>query len=35
VNDIGFLSPEKGDFRLNPRSKYKQLGCDFERLPKQ
>jgi hypothetical protein len=35
LTDIGFMSVENGDFRLNPRSKYKQLGANFDRLPKQ
>jgi hypothetical protein len=33
VADIGFESPEKGDFRLNPRSRFRQAGADFSRLP--
>ena len=31
--DVGFESPEKGDFRLNSRSRYRQSGADFSRLP--
>jgi len=41
VSEVGFMSPENADFRLNPRSRYKEagekgasLGVDFERLPK-
>ena len=41
VSEVGFTSIEKGDFRLHPRSRYKQphgqaasLGCDFDLLPK-
>ena len=34
LSDVGFMNVESGDFRLNPRSKYKQLGADFELLPK-
>lgn len=40
VSDIGFVSPETGDFRLKPQSRYRRagpqgesLGCDFSRLP--
>jgi hypothetical protein len=40
LSDVGFLSFESGDFRLQPRSRYKQagnkgasLGVDFELLP--
>jgi hypothetical protein len=41
LNDVGFMGVESGDFRLSPRSRYKQageggrsLGVDFELLPK-
>jgi hypothetical protein len=34
MKDIGFENPEKGDFRLNARSRYRQAGVDFSRLPK-
>jgi hypothetical protein len=33
VSDVGFMGLETGDLRLNPRSKYKQLGVDFALLP--
>ncbi|HET9525913.1 MAG TPA: hypothetical protein VFO99_07090 [Pyrinomonadaceae bacterium] len=33
LGDIGFENPEKGDFRLNARSRYRQSGADFSRLP--
>jgi len=31
--DIGFENPQKGDFRLNSHSRYRQSGADFSRLP--
>jgi len=38
--DIGFANPEAGDFRLGPKSRYRQsggqkatVGCDFDLLP--
>lgn len=31
--EVGFENPEMGDFRLNARSKFKQTGADFSRLP--
>ena len=34
ASDIGFENFEKGDFRLNARSRYKQSGADFSQLPK-
>lgn len=40
MSEIGFMSPEKGDFRLNPQSRYRRagtqgasLGADFSLLP--
>jgi hypothetical protein len=33
VTDVGFMGLETGDLRLNPRSKYKQLGVNFALLP--
>ena len=33
--DVGFENPEKGDFRLNARSRYREAGADFSKLPKQ
>ena len=40
VAEVGFTAPEAGDFRLGPRSKYRQTGtqkaaagCDFDLLP--
>jgi hypothetical protein len=33
VADVGFENPEKGDFRLNARSRYRGSGADFSRLP--
>lgn len=32
--EVGFVDFENGDFRLSPRSKYKELGCNFDLLPK-
>jgi hypothetical protein len=32
--DIGFIAPENGDFRLSAKSRYKQLGANFDLLPK-
>ena len=34
LGDIGFIAPENGDFRLSAKSKYKQLGANFDLLPK-
>jgi hypothetical protein len=34
IGDVGFVAFDKGDFRLSPRSRFKQLGSDFELLPK-
>jgi len=34
IADVGFVGFENGDFRLNPRSKYKEVGCNFDLLPK-
>ena len=41
TTEVGFVAFEKGDFRLNPTSRYKKagdeeasLGCNFELLPK-
>jgi len=41
LSDLGFTNPEGGDFRLSPKSKYRQagsqkptVGCDFDLLPK-
>jgi len=35
ASEIGFEALEKGDFRLNPRSRFRQLGADFSKLPKE
>ena len=32
--EVGFVAYENGDFRLSPPSKYKNLGCNFDLLPK-
>ena len=34
MSEIGFIAPENGDFRLSPKSKYKQAGANFDLLPK-
>ena len=41
LNEIGFVNPGAGDYRLSPASRYKRtgnpptsFGCDFDRLPK-
>jgi hypothetical protein len=34
ASEVGFIAPENGDFRLSPRSRYKQAGANFELLPK-
>lgn len=34
ASDVGFIAPENRDFRLSPRSKYKQVGANFDLLPK-
>jgi len=31
--DIGFESPDKGDFRLSPKSRFRQAGANFALLP--
>ena len=33
-SEIGFEAPEKGDYRLNARSRFRQAGADFSKLPK-
>ena len=33
VGDVGFMGVENEDFRLNPRSRFGQMGADFSRLP--
>lgn len=33
IDEVGFESPEKGDFRLTRRSVIPQAGVDFKRLP--
>jgi len=35
LSEIGFVSPESGDFRLNPKSRFRGAGADFSLLPKQ
>ena len=34
MSDIGFIAPESGDFRVSAKSRYKQLGANFDLLPK-
>jgi hypothetical protein len=34
VAEVGFMGFENGDYRLSPRSKYKDLGVNFDLLPK-
>ena len=34
VGEIGFENPGNGDFRLSPRSRFRQAGADFSRLPR-
>ena len=34
LSEIGFIAPENGDFRLSPKSRYKQVGANFDLLPK-
>jgi hypothetical protein len=34
LSEIGFIAPENGNFRLSPKSKYKQAGANFDLLPK-
>ena len=34
ASEIGFIAPENGDFRLSPKSRYKQAGANFDLLPK-
>jgi hypothetical protein len=34
ASEIGFIAPENGDFRLSPKSRYKQVGANFDLLPK-
>ena len=34
VSEIGFVGFEKGDFRLSPTSRFKQMGANFDLLPK-
>jgi hypothetical protein len=35
IGDIGFENPDKNDFRLNARSRFRQSGADFSKLPAQ
>jgi hypothetical protein len=34
ASEVGFIAPENGDYRLSPRSRYKQVGANFDLLPK-
>jgi hypothetical protein len=34
ASEIGFEAPEKGDYRLSARSRFRQAGADFSKLPK-